>query len=49
MSSGLGRVVRDGLTEDRTFELKPGRKGSAVKRTRGEEHSRERKQQVQRP
>ena len=38
-NSALDMVVRDSLTEDRTFELKFDRTSSTVKRT-GEEHSR---------
>ena len=47
-NSTLDRLVMDSLTDDKTLELKSDRKASTVKRTK-EEHSRWKKQQVQRP
>lgn len=41
-------MARDGLTQGKTFELKSDGKQSTMGRT-GEEHSRQKKQQVQRP
>lgn len=51
MPGVAGTVVREGLTGEVAFEQNPegGREGAPLHRKLGEEHSRQKEQQVQRP